>query len=163
MKRGSMTIAILFCFLLCAPLYGEIKPFLTTSLKAMVRDHQDEPWLLVIWSIDCAPCYEELDLIAKFMAENSHVAIELISTDSLSDKPYVSRVLRISGLSKSWLYGDSNEEELQNIIDPEWRGEQPRSYFYSADGSRVGMSGVVNETLLKSWFGSGNRECDSLH
>jgi hypothetical protein len=54
-----------------------------------------------------------------------------------------------------WAVGDAPAEQLRYLIDPQWRGELPRSYWFDADGRRIAAhSGLITpqtirETLAK--------------
>ena len=131
-----------------------IEAFTQSSLQSMVKSHQGEPWLLVLWSIDCRPCYDELSLIQslhKQYGQSISHAIELVSTDDIERQAEVFEVIQEFSLEKLslWQFNDSDGRRLRYQIDPRWFGELPKTFAYHENESRQAHSGVLNIDFIK--------------
>ena len=45
--------------------------------------------------------------------------------------------------SEAYAFAPMPAEALRYAIDPEWAGEKPRAYRYSAQGTREAITGVI--------------------
>ena len=115
------------------------------SLERITDERQGRSFLLVLWSLDCAPCRVELKHIKEAINTNRAPDIVLISTDTPDRSDKISAVLSGYGLShlESWVFDDPIPERLRHEIDPQWYGELPRSYFYNKAHSRTSRSGTI--------------------
>jgi thiol-disulfide isomerase/thioredoxin len=137
---------------------ADIQPFTGSSLKSIQKQHRGKPFLLILWRTDCPPCREELASLGAitqtFAAESRPLLpVVIVATDPIDTRAQLSTILQGYDLeaSATWAYADSNTERLNFAIDPNWYGELPRSYFYSADGNPSGRSGkLTHELLLQS-------------
>ena len=161
MRNDFIKMIAIFIASLSMPALAELNRFEIDSLKAIEADNMGEPWLLVIWSTDCPPCYLELDMISKLKALDSDLKIVIISSDAPENRESVLRVMHSLNLDKveSWHYAASNVAALQYSIDPLWRGEIPRSYFYQLDGERCAVSGILKEKKVVSWLSDPSSNC----
>ena len=129
--------------------------FSSSKFAAFKQQHQGKQWLVLLWSLDCPPCFKELKIIGQLNAQRSDLPVVLINTDDQAGLTEArEKVIEKYGLSQltQWHFADDGAAKARFVIDPSWYGELPRSYFYRADGSRVGRSGLVDATLLKSWL-----------
>lgn len=123
------------------------------SLGEIERAHAGEPFLAVVWSIECAPCRRELELLAQLAADEPRLRIVLIATDAVEHAAAVNEVAsRYLPAVESWIFADGSAERLRHAVDPEWFGEMPRAYFYAADSSRRGVSGALERTAVLDWL-----------
>lgn len=129
-------------------------PFGPASLRAIEERRAGQPFLAVLWSVDCAPCRRELELLGRVRQAHPELALVLISTDPPGAEAAELEVLANHGLEdvESWGFADANVERLRYSIDPGWFGELPRAYFYRSDGSRRGISGALEEDELLEWL-----------
>jgi hypothetical protein len=51
-----------------------------------------------------------------------------------------------------WAYGDEFDERNRFAIDPKWRGELPRTYFFDKEHRAVMQSGLLDESWTAGWF-----------
>jgi hypothetical protein len=147
------------CVLLAALLFArfasaELLAFGPDSLREIERRHAGSPFAVVIWSIDCAPCRDDLALLRRFTAAHPEANVVLISADDVRNAPAIAAVLAGYGLSgvESWVFADPNHERLQYAIDPQWFGEMPRAYLYSRANERKGISGTLSSEELERWL-----------
>lgn len=132
-----------------------LAPFGAGSVAELKARHQGRPWVLVLWSVSCEPCRNELPHWAAWRKKRPDVAVELVSTDGEGETPLALQLLGDKGLANDpgWIFADDFVERLRHAIDPGWYGELPRTLFYAADGGREASSGVVDSTWLAGWYG----------
>ncbi|MCR4348124.1 MAG: redoxin domain-containing protein [Sulfuricaulis sp.] len=156
MTRGAGKAAFLFCLLLLAtPLAAqEIKPFESSSLSRIVAALQPRPFVLALWSLSCPHCPDDLILFGELSKKYPKLDIVLISTDTPQDIPAISTVLARHRLeqAEAWVFADAFSEQLRYAIDRQWRGELPRTYLYSTDGTVRGISGKLTASQLQPWI-----------
>ncbi|MBL4661305.1 MAG: hypothetical protein JKY19_13185 [Alcanivoracaceae bacterium] len=132
-----------------------LKPFFDDSLR-IITSHNDKPFILLLWSLDCPPCYEELETIGK--SDQSQVDYVIISTDDISRVKEAQKVLTdFNVLSNDlWIFSTESKERLRYSIDPQWRGELPRSYLFKNHLQEDFHSGTLTKKKLKSWIRKSN-------
>jgi thiol-disulfide isomerase/thioredoxin len=130
---------------------GELRVFDVGSMRAIEQEHAGAPFIVAVWATDCPPCRRELALLSNFSADHPDVPVVLIATDPPDNAETVARILESFALpaAEAWHFGDAGAERLRYTIDPDWRGEMPRSYLYDGDGNRLGVSGPISEQLLQ--------------
>jgi len=122
------------------------------SLDTIEQRNTGVPWLLVIWSTDCPPCHIELELLSGLQKrQGEKLRVEFFSFDALRNEDDVLRIANSHQLD-TWFSTEPNRQKLQMMIDSNWRGELPRSYWYQADGSRCAQSGVLSKQAVIAWF-----------
>jgi thiol-disulfide isomerase/thioredoxin len=124
---------------------AEIQVFEKSSLADIEARHANQPFLLVMWSIDCAPCREEMLTLAEANRQYTDLPVVLVSTDDPNYRDEVSAVLEENNLNdlESWIFPDTSHMAIRYAIDPGWYGELPRTYLYDQSHQRVGKSGAL--------------------
>ena len=138
-------------FLACA----ESRPFTGAELPEIEAAFDGEPFIVVVWELSCAPCHAELAMLGRIRQEHPGLNLVLLGTDPLRRQPEVDAVLAERGLAgiQSWIFAADNVERLRFSIDPDWHGELPRNYLYAEDGTRIGISGRLDEERVREWLG----------
>ena len=79
--------------------------------------------------------------------------IVLVATDSPSDSKAVLRFLSQydPGRVETWIFADGFGERLRFSVDPKWRGELPRTYFYDAANRVEAHSGRLDRARIDDW------------
>ena len=134
----------------------ELKAFEPQSVDRIAAGHKGKPFVVLVWSMDCEFCQASLDVLAKARAANPGLDIVTITTDPLSDaalsRMVVKRLGSLAMMDDAWSFGELASERLRYAIDPRWRGEKPRSYWYNAQGQRIAYSGMITpEVLSQKW------------
>lgn len=141
--------------LVSSPVLADSAVFTAVQFKQIEQQHQGKNWLLLLWSLDCPPCFKELAQVSKLKKLNPQLPVILVNTDGDEDLNSEIEAL-ISEYSLDGLtnlhFADGKAAQARYIIDSSWYGELPRSYFYKTDGSRSGRSGLVTEATLKRWL-----------
>lgn len=125
--------------------------FHADSLKSIEAERNGKPFLLILWSLDCAPCYSELEHVKNVRQEGHALDVVLISTDKPDRAGEIEDTLAGFDLSdlESWVFDDPVPERLRYKVDPEWYGELPRAYFYNESHSRTAYSGAISLRELR--------------
>lgn len=145
-------LLFLLAFLWFTPLTAaEIRPFTSGSYGKIVDARGDAPFLLAFWSIDCPPCYAELEMLGKHLAEQPFDLV-LVSTDAPGAEAEVSRVLAKFGLAdaENWIFAAAYER-LRFEVDRTWYGELPRSYLFGPQGRKT-VTGTLEAETLQRWL-----------
>ncbi len=131
-----------------------IQAFSGQSFAQIKEDFAGKPFVLSLWSIDCAPCRVELKLLGEIKQQQPEFPLVVISTDLLEDREEAVDILDSYHLAEfaSWMFADAFVEKLRFSIDPLWHGELPRSYFFAQDHSFKAHSGVLNKEQLQEYF-----------
>lgn len=133
-----------------------IQDFGTQSFEQIKAQHEGKPFVVSLWSIDCAPCRVELKMLGELKKNDSNFPLVVISTDSIVNREEAADILDSYELegTKTWMFADAFVERLRYSVDPLWHGELPRSYFFKADGSFESHSGILTREQLGEFFPS---------
>lgn len=131
-----------------------LHPFLSGSYSEILKQHKENPFVLVLWSVDCPPCHKELEMLGKLTAQDPELNIVLVSTDIEIESNEVKLILSKYNLNKleSWIFRGESDQALRYEIDHRWYGELPRSYFFKPSGKKEVTSGVLSEKKLIMWL-----------
>ncbi len=123
------------------------------SFAGLVAARGNQPFLLVLWSVTCAPCRDEFSLLRTMQAEHPGLPLVLVSTDDVSDESVAAKALADFGMTgeESWIFADDSQK-LRYEIDPGWYGELPRAYFYDSSHRREGVSGRLSRKRIEAWL-----------
>nr|WP_298169503.1 hypothetical protein [uncultured Pseudomonas sp.] len=136
----------LYSLCLIASLAGA-QPLIEALTKEQARQLVDpaqyrQPTLLALWSLECAYCKKNLAQFAELQSQ--HPDIQLIT---LAAEPAVSghaeTLQKLDMPGRHFAYGNQAPEALAFAIDPNWRGELPRTLLFDGKGDRQALSGVI--------------------
>jgi len=133
-----------------------LKDFVTGSAAALAKERRDSRFMLVLWSVDCAPCLREFEEFQALRRQGRQLPLVLVATDDLAQRERVTAILARFGLedAENWIFAGENAARLRYEIDPGWYGEMPRSYFYATDGQRKAVSGGLSAPQITAWLDS---------
>lgn len=127
----------------------EIKPFSRNTLREIEQQHAGADFWLVMWDLECVYCMKSLGNIAALQKQQPTLKVVTISTDPIAAASDIRQRLADLGVrSEAYAFAAAPEEALRYAIDPAWMGEKPRSYRYTASGSRTAISGVLSAKEL---------------
>ena len=154
--KHSIGAVICSLAVICAGAQAQtIKPFEPGSVEQIAASHRGKPFLLLVWSMDCEFCQASLDVMAKARAADPTLTIVTVTTDPIADPALIgqvrTRLAALRLLDDVWSYGNEAPERLRYALDPAWRGEKPRSYWYDAAGKRSAHSGLIKLDRLTQW------------
>ena len=158
MSQLKSTLA--FCLLLFSisfTNYASSEPsvFSKTSFENLKKQKLGKRWLLILWSVDCPACFKELELIQKLRENMPDIEVVIVNADDNDEitieRQNILNTYNLSSLS-NYYFGDGLGDQSRYLIDKNWYGELPRSYFIDENGKFHGKSGLVKEDLLKKWL-----------
>lgn len=148
--RRSLFLLLLWCG---APLSAQdLKPFESGSYRWIVDARGEAPFVLAFWSIDCPPCYSELEMFGEALRTRAFDLV-LVSTDGVGSESQARRVLARFGLenANAWIFA-APPERLRFEVDRTWYGELPRTYLFDGAGRREAVSGTLTAEALEDWL-----------
>jgi thiol-disulfide isomerase/thioredoxin len=134
---------------------GEPLPFGRGSWQELRQAHAARPTVVHFWALTCGPCLVELPLWGALVRERPDLSLVLINTDRVSDRPErMIAMLDKAGLGavESWAFADRFAERLRFEVDPEWRGELPRTVLIARDGAVTAFSGAADPAHIRRWL-----------
>jgi len=131
---------------------GEMRPFVSGSMQEILAPRQGKAFILGLWSLNCTHCREDLALLADLKKQFPSLDLVLIAADSPEEAEAASALLRQYSLlqAEAWIFADPFTEKLRFEIDRKWRGELPRTYFYSPGGVKA-VSGKLDPRAAIDW------------
>ncbi len=147
---------ILFSSLLCYTVIQAKEPiniFDQNSYQKIIEEKSHKPFILILWSIDCPPCYEELKFLGQYLKQHKNLSMVFVSTNPLSEINNVQVFIREVQLDNQehWIYASESRRTLDYSIDPHWYGELPRSYFFVPCQKRLSHSGQLTHEELEQF------------
>jgi thiol-disulfide isomerase/thioredoxin len=155
MKRYLLKLLLLAACqlnLVAAQSAENIRTFEPESFNQIIAGERGKPFVVMVWSLDCEYCQASFEALARAKQKNG-LDVITIATDRADDAEaslQIKKKLKASGLASNiWAFGSAPAEQLRYAIDPKWRGEMPRSYWFNARGEAVAHSGVINAEIIE--------------
>lgn len=159
MNLSALALTYLFIATLSmsSPAHAEqanLKHFTSGSYQQLLKEYADKPFVLMIWSINCASCLKKMPVMSELQKSMPGVNLIMLATDDASATDKVNTILTGNELNQAdnWIFADTNAQKLRYEIDPKWYGEVPRTYFLNKEHHRVGVSGSVSREKLETLF-----------
>jgi thiol-disulfide isomerase/thioredoxin len=154
-------LVALFTLFLAAPIErataGEPHPFGRGSWQELRQAHAGQPTVVHFWALTCGPCLVELPLWGALVRERRDLRLVLVNTDRVLEKPErMLATLDKAGLEavENWVFADRFVERLRFEVDPDWRGELPRTLLIARDGAVTVFSGAADPATIRRWLDS---------
>jgi len=164
-KLTSICLALAFCLMSCNgaqtqvddPKIFTLQPFNQNAFIALKQQKLGVRWLMVVWSLDCPACFKELALIQKLQKATPNTALNVIyinADDNIDVAFERKQVLAVYGMQnvENFYFTDGQADRSRYLLDPNWYGELPRSYFVDEKGVFHGKSGLLDEVLISNWL-----------
>ncbi len=152
----TVIVAILICFCFSINFSNANSIAFSKEQLAMIKTkNMGKQWLMLLWSVDCPPCFKELAIIQKLQNQYDGLAVVIINSDANNEineerEDIIDRFEL--GSFTNFHFVDGKGDQSRFFIDPNWYGELPRSYFIENNGKFHGKSGLVNESTLIEWL-----------
>ena len=133
----------------------DVREFRRGSWNEIRRAHAGKPTIVHIWGVTCGPCRTEMPLWGALRRERPDINLVLIDADLVPNEPgAVAAMVDAAGLggAENWTFGDGFVERLRYEIDPQWRGEIPRTMLIARDGAVTVMEGSVDFAEVRRWL-----------
>jgi len=152
----NIVFVLIICFVCCANYtHASSIAFDKEQLSLVKKQNMGKQWLMLLWSVDCPPCFKELAIIQKLQNLHNDLAVVIINTDAddeiAEERTEIIEKFKLAHLS-NFHFVDGQSDQSRYIIDSNWYGELPRSYFVQKSGEFHGKSGLVNESILIKWL-----------
>lgn len=154
LKRISIVVLCNF-FLFSNCSFANSIEFNKEQLERIIAQYKGQQWLMLLWSVDCPPCFKELVIIQKLQHQFDGLNVVIINSDADDEiEEERNEIINKFGLNNlaNFHFADGKSDQSRFLIDPQWYGELPRSYFVEKTGKFHGKSGLVNESLLTHWL-----------
>lgn len=133
-----------------------IQPFEPDGMGRIVASQKRQPFVLVVWSLDCEYCQASLKTLAQEKRKRKNLRVVTLSTDALDDGQAVAsmnaRLASLKLTGNAWAFGEAPPEQLRYAIDSKWHGEKPRSYWFNAKGENTAYSGVITPDVIAKFM-----------
>jgi hypothetical protein len=153
MKRILMTLAALA--MTVSAHAADLKSLRASDVDALFAASQGTAQIVEIWSLDCSYCRENTARIGEWQKKHPDVRLTMIAMDPIDDNAAaLSQVLASLPLPpQTALYANAEAipEKLRHALDPNWRGEMPRTLLIDARGARQTSSGLLQPAALDAW------------
>jgi thiol-disulfide isomerase/thioredoxin len=134
---------------------NELHQFVRGSWNDIRKAHAGKPTVIHFWGVTCGPCRIEMPNWGKLLVERPDLNLVVINADLVPNEPAaVTAMLAETGLTaaENWTFGDGFVERLRYEIDPQWRGEIPRTILIARDGSTTVIEGVADLDHVRAWL-----------
>lgn len=155
MNNTMKSICFIVAMNSCFSVNANSLPFTEQAFTELKQQKLGTKWLIILWSIECPPCFKELELVNKLNKELDQVNVVLINTDDNRESRKLSKkIIADFQLVQLNNYFFVEDQAAQNryLIDSSWYGELPRSYFIDSRGIFHGKSGLVDEQVIRKWL-----------
>jgi hypothetical protein len=126
---------------------ADLQPLVAADVERMLAAEPGQARIVGIWSLDCSYCRENIGRIAKWQKKHREARVTMIAMDSLDDnEPALTQVLAAMPLppqAAQYANAEAIPEKLRRALDPDWRGELPRTMLIDAHGVRQSHSGLL--------------------
>lgn len=153
-RAWSRWLCALLLLAASGALAAELRPFDAGSMAAIRAAQSGKPFVLAFWSVHCPPCREELAHWGVWQRRHPQVRIVLVATDDPAERELAASALARHDLDRvdTWVFADPYAERLRWSVDPKWRGELPRTYFYDAAHRAEARSGRLDAAWVENWL-----------
>lgn len=154
LKKLIFCLSLFFLAAFNTPAQAELSAFTSGSYQQILASNAGQPFMLVIWSINCPSCLKDMELLSNIHKSRPELKMIMLAADEPSATEQIQQILdknQLSGI-ENWAYADENTQKLQFEIDPKWYGELPRTYFFDKAHQRTGVSGVLSKEDYDAMF-----------
>ncbi|ACA87266.1 TlpA family protein disulfide reductase [Shewanella woodyi] len=157
MKRLQQRVLLLFFCAIFSTHYAHATSLALnkSQLASIKQQNMGKRWLMLLWSVDCPPCFKELTTVQQLKQKYPQINVVLVNTDA-NDEAIVEHLeiiqeYQLTDLTNFHFAVDQGDQS-RFLIDPHWYGELPRSYFVTNNGEFHGKSGVISQSILARWL-----------
>ncbi len=115
-----------------------IKTFYPESYAEVLANNKGKAFILLFWSVDCAPCLKKLKQLSeeKIAVKQKFIFVSTDGDDMLVDVAAVIKQLNLEQ-QVHWVFKSERIPEIINSVDSRWYGEVPRYYYFDNNHQRI--------------------------
>jgi len=149
LKKIFPGLAFIFLTLFTIPAQAAPAPFVSGSYQQILSSNANQPFMLVVWSINCSSCLKDMELLSSIHKNRPELRMIMLAADEPSATEQIQQILEKNQLAEieNWAYADDNTQKLQFEIDPKWYGELPRTYFFEGTSAHRGQRCIIERRL----------------
>lgn len=131
-----------------------LEPFVADTMNELRTRYAGRPFMIAFWSVTCEPCREEMRDWKTLQRRYRGVPLILVGTDGPDAQAAAREFLQRESprAERQFMFADRHTERLRYSIDPKWRGELPRTYFYDAQHRAAARSGRLDPAWVENWL-----------
>lgn len=154
MKRLLIVLALLLGTLRAQAADVVLEPFTADTMSALQTRYAGRAFVIAFWSVTCEPCRDEMRDWKTLRRSQRGVPLILVGTDGPDARDAALAFLaRYSPRAeRQFMFADRYTERLRYSIDPQWRGELPRTYFFDAQHRAAARSGRLDLAWVEGWL-----------
>lgn len=118
----------------------DVKIISIDELKEFIENRDSKPLLINVWATWCAPCREEFPDLVKIANEyNDQIDVVGISVDFPEeiDSKIIPFLKKQNADFKNYVVKVIEPEDFINLLNENWRGAIPATFFYNVKGNQV--------------------------
>ncbi len=154
MKRLIASLLVLTALLAPSVDAAALQALTSKDVATLKMRHVDKEWLMVLWSLECPPCFDELASLQTLARQYPNLPLVLVNTD-IGVQYHDERQAVVNEFSlqqfEHYYIADRQLNDFRQQLDASWHGELPRSYFFIPGRDAIGVSGVLKPELLQRW------------
>jgi len=154
LKQIFLSVAFTFITAFNIPAQADPSAFTSGSYQQILAANANQPFMLVVWSINCPSCLKDMELLSNIHKNRPDLKMIMLAADEPGSTEQIQQILAKNQLTdiENWAYADDHTQKLQYEIDPKWYGELPRTYFFDKAHQRTGVSGVLSKEDYDAMF-----------
>lgn len=131
---------------------ADFQPWRGDSRGAIEQQYARKPFILALWSLDCAYCADDLRMLGAWVRQHPQVTLVTVNTD-IGQAAEAARFMDDLALPAHarWQFAGNDADRLRYQLDPGWYGELPRTYFYDTRHQVQALSGRPAKDWLDNW------------
>ncbi|RDI99159.1 hypothetical protein DVT68_11840 [Dyella solisilvae] len=130
----------------------DVRPLDASQVSALLAAPAKGERLIALWSLDCSYCEANLQALSRLhKAHPDRIELVIVATDPIAARDSIAQRLHRAGMDgfQARAYAEDVPDHLNYLLDPTWGGEMPHVLVVRSDGSRRGISGLLNATVLQ--------------
>jgi thiol-disulfide isomerase/thioredoxin len=125
-----------------------------SGYRTMLKSNAGNVVLVNFWATYCAPCRQEMPMLAKLDARLHPKGFRLvtISADEPEQEQTAAQFLQKAGVAGlTYLRRAKDDDKFIAAIDPKWSGALPASFLYDRQGKLVkSFTGETKMTVIEA-------------